>query len=137
MLLFIFATVVLIAQTPKKATTTNKSTTGKSTSKNTATTAKKPASRQVVGTIGTKKIYLDEYKTMLTNYNQYWQNRGEKITPESKKKFNNQLWDELVAKEAYNKDIKKKKLNSHSGGIKCTDIIQSARTGKIHSAITD
>ncbi len=110
MLLFIFATVVLIAQTPKKATTTNKSTTGKSTSKNTATTAKKPASRQVVGTIGTKKIYLDEYKTMLTNYNQYWQNRGEKITPESKKKFNNQLWDELVAKEAYNKDIKKRNL---------------------------
>jgi peptidyl-prolyl cis-trans isomerase D len=82
----------------------------KTPAKKPASTAKKPAVRQVVGTIGTKKIYLDEYKTMLANYTQYWQNKGEKITPESKKKFNNQLWEELVAKEAYLKDIKARKL---------------------------
>jgi peptidyl-prolyl cis-trans isomerase D len=99
-LLLLITSGLMAVQTAKKKTPAKKTTSA----------VKKPPTRQVVGTIGTKKIYLDEYKAMLTNYTQYWQNKGEKITPESKKKFNNQLWEELVAKEAYNKDIKARKL---------------------------
>ncbi|HNX01219.1 MAG TPA: SurA N-terminal domain-containing protein, partial [Candidatus Cloacimonadota bacterium] len=102
LILFLFSSTVLLAvQQTKKKTTTKKTTT---------TVKKTTPTRQVVGVIGTKKIYLDEYKTMLNNYIQYWQNKGEKITPDSKKTYNNRLWEELVAKEAYNKDIKSRRL---------------------------
>ena len=73
--------------------------------------AQKERNGEIAGRIGSKTYTYEEYNSILNNYYQYWQKQGVKLTDDKKKELNNQCWEELVARQIYDEEIMKRKIN--------------------------
>lgn len=71
---------------------------------------KKATTSTVVGSINGKKILYGEFSKMLDNYKSFQVNKGVKLDKEKTAELNNQLWEELIARQIYDKAIVQKGL---------------------------
>ncbi len=65
---------------------------------------------KVVGKIGDKTYTYEEYNNILENYYSFWQKKGEKLDNSKKQELNNKCWEELIARQLYDNEIKKRKI---------------------------
>lgn len=66
---------------------------------------------KIVGKIGTKTYSYNEFNQIFTNYLKFYEDKGTKLTPDKKKELNNQCWEELIARQVYDNEIKNRKIN--------------------------
>jgi peptidyl-prolyl cis-trans isomerase D len=64
----------------------------------------------IVGRIDNKAYTLAEYNAILNNYYSFYESQEGKLTPERKKELNDRCWNELIGRQVYDNEIKRRRL---------------------------